>query len=252
MTKSFKRGQTASEPGLGTMWVGGAGASRSKYAVAVGFPCGSLIPAQTAFSLAKTMHALSALQIPVQIHSVVGSSSVTTARSVVLTNYLEKPEPFLFWVDSDIVWTPEQFIRVLRLTAERGIVLGAYPLKEDPPRMPYNPVEGAEMDDLGLVEVTGGGLGFCCMKREIVQQFAETCPTMIHATKDVRLVDGFRFDTVQRDGERHSRGEDIAFLADLRGLGHKVWLDATVQLGHVGHKEYRMPMIDLSDGENNV
>jgi hypothetical protein len=34
-------------------------------------------------------------------------------------------------------------------------------------------------------------------------------------------------------------GEDVAFFADVRALGFKVWLDATINLGHVGAKVYR-------------
>jgi hypothetical protein len=31
----------------------------------------------------------------------------------------------------------------------------------------------------------------------------------------------------------------MAFFADIRELGHKVWLDPAVNLGHVGTKEFR-------------
>jgi hypothetical protein len=55
------------------------------------------------------------------------------------------------------------------------------------------------------------------------------------------LIDAFVLDTkLHSDGVRHRRGEDGAFFDDIRALGHKVWLDPTIELGHVGTKVYRV------------
>jgi hypothetical protein len=51
----------------------------------------------------------------------------------------------------------------------------------------------------------------------------------------------FRIDAV--NGRR--RGEDIAFFSDIRALGHKVWLDTTIDLGHIGSKTYRGTVRDI-------
>jgi hypothetical protein len=51
--------------------------------------------------------------------------------------------------------------------------------------------------------------------------------------------DVFRLDRVKTNGRRTAQGEDMAFFADLRELGYDVWLDPTIQLGHVGNYVYR-------------
>lgn len=215
------------------------------YSVGIGFPCGSgMIPWQTTMSLVKTINMLARLGIPVNVYLIAGSSIVEIARDVTLGKYLGGNERFLFWVDADIVWEAGDFLRMLRLTKELGIVCAAYPLKREPPDIILNFVEKEPtLNQLGCVEVYGTGLGFTCIKREIVEQFAKSKEKMYHCGSDTEILDAFRLDTTPGDeGRRNSRGEDMAFFHDLRELGHRIWLEPTISLGHVGMKEYRFPL----------
>ena len=65
---------------------------------------------------------------------------------------------------------------------------------------------------------------------------------MYHAGNGRMILDALRVDkTVHADGSVHARGEDGAFFADLKAIGHQAWLDPSIRLGHVGAKEYRVP-----------
>jgi hypothetical protein len=220
---------------------------RSEYSVGIGFPCGPDVPWQTTMALTRTVHALAVIGIPVNIHVVAGSSDVTIARSVVLDNFLAGSEKFLFWIDSDIVWRPDDFIRLLRLSKELGLVSAGYPLKRDPPDCIINFADAEPVsNDLGCFEVTGLGLGFTCVRRDLIDAFAATKPKMFHAGNGRTLIDAFRRDIrVDDAGVRHERGEDGAFFFDMRQLGYKAWLDPTIQLGHVGTKEYRAELMEI-------
>jgi hypothetical protein len=219
---------------------------RSEYSVGIGFPCGPDVPWQTTMALARTAHMLASLEVPCNIHAVAGSSDVTIARSVVLENFLAGSEKFLFWIDSDIVWRPEDFIRLLRLAKQLGLVSAAYPLKRDPSDCIINFAEaGPTPNDFGCFEVTGLGLGFTCVRRDLVDAFAATKQKMYHAGNKRTIIDAFRRDVrVDEQGVRHARGEDGAFFDDMRQLGFKAWLDPTIQLGHVGSKEYRADLTE--------
>lgn len=218
---------------------------RLDYAVGIGMPCGPNIPWQTAMSLARTVHACGVAGIPLNLHVIAGSSDVVIARDVVLTNFLASDEKFLFWIDSDIGWTPEDFFRVLRLAKDLGVACATYPLKRDDAECVVNFVEGADPHPTGCVEIVGTGLGFCCVRRDIVDAFAATKQRMIHDGNGREIIDAFYLPRKRHaDGKIHAGGEDGGFYDDLRTLGYKIWLDPTINLEHVGPKAYRAAMLD--------
>jgi len=221
--------------------------ARENYAVGIGMPCMATIPWQTALSLARTTHLAAAGGVPINLHVVANSSLVQIARNVILENFLAGQEHFLFWIDSDIVWQPADFVRVLRLTKELGLVSGAYPIKRDPPECIINVTESAPPSQHGCVAIDGMGLGFTCIRRDLIEAFAATKGRMYHAGNGRMILDAFRVDTkTHADGSVHARGEDGAFFDDMRALGHQAWLDPTLSLGHVGAKEYRVEMQEIS------
>lgn len=218
---------------------------RTEFSVGIGFPCGDYNSWRTTMSLARTVHALAVTGVPVNIHVVAASSDVCIARDVVLTNYLAAKEQFLFWIDSDISWQPEDFVRVLRLAKDLGVVCATYSVKREPEQCIVNFVEDAEPHPSGCVEIVGTGLGFCCVRRDIVEQFAATKEYMVHDGNGRSIIDAFyRPRKRHADGKLHAGGEDGGFFDDIRALGHKVWLDPTICLGHNGSKEYRVPLVD--------
>jgi len=225
-----------------------ASQSRADYSVGIGFPCGATIPWQTTMSLTRTIHALTLLRIPVNIHAIAGSSDVVIARDVVLTNFLTCQEKFLFWIDSDIAWNPEDFIRVLRLSKDLGVVCAPYPLKREPAECVVNFVhDPVVLDSNGCAEIYSTGLGFVCIRRDIVDQFAATKRSMRHTGNDRMILDAFRRDVKGgADGVPSAVGEDCAFFDDLRALGRKAWLVPSITLDHIGSKAYRVPPADSS------
>ena len=204
--------------------------------VSVGFPCGATVPWQTAFSLAKTAYACAKEGVESSIEVVAGSSVVTAARSQVVDNFLKGSSSRLFWIDSDIMWEPADFFRLLAFSTKMDVVCGTYPMKVAKRQfcIKHPDLESFEMNDFGCVKIEGAGLGYTVMTREVVERVVATKRTL----KDmggVETAEVFRLDDV--DGYR--RGEDQAFFADIRAAGYDVWLDPTIQLGHVGYHVYR-------------
>lgn len=218
---------------------------RTEFSVGIGFPCGDYVPWRTAMSLARTTHTAARLGVPQNIYVTAGSSDVCIARDGVLTQYLTGKEQYLFWIDSDITWQPEDFFRVLSLTKTLGVVCATYSLKREPEQCIVNFVEGVEPHPTGCVEIVGTGLGFTCVRRDIIDAFAATKEYMVHDGTGKQIIDAFHRPRKRHaDGKIHAGGEDGGFFDDIRALGHKVWLDPTISLGHTGGKEYRVPLID--------
>jgi hypothetical protein len=121
-------------------------------------------------------------------------------------------------------------------------VSAIYPCRAEPIRFFLSGADGeVEANEYGCIPVNGLGLGFTCVQRTVIEKIAERSPKLIYPDVDEGPVPRiFRCD--ERDG--WARGEDIAFFDDVRELGFQPWLDPTIELGHIGAKEYRAKFSD--------
>ena len=163
-------------------------------------------------------------------------SLVHHARTLLGNTFLGKKDfNRLFWIDSDIVWSPVDFMKLVVHSLKYDCVVGIYPRRTDPPGFFVQLIPGEQPNDEGLVEINGTGLGFACIRREVMERLAERVPKLrfFHAKEPTPAL--FRCD--EADGE--ARGEDYAFWSDVKAMGYKIYADATITLGHVGGKVYR-------------
>ena len=201
------------------------------------------IPAITVRSLLETQGALQERQIVSDIEMQVGGSLVHHARTKAAWRFLQSDCTHLFWVDSDMSWQAKDFIRLLAIGTKLECVFAAYPCRADPIRffLAIEETKTYETNEFGCLPVRGAGLGFCCVQRRVIQQIADQSPKLIYPDIDDGPVPRiFRVD--ERDG--YARGEDIAFFDDVSALGYQVWLDPSIELGHIGSKEYRAKFSD--------
>jgi hypothetical protein len=202
------------------------------------------IPAATVRSLLETQHALLRRGIQSDIEMQVGGSLVHHARTKAAWHFLQSKCNRLFWVDSDIVWTGDDFIRLLALSTKLECVAAAYPCRAEPMKF-FLGIDGEEhiyeANEFGCISVNSLGLGFSVIQREVIEKLAERAPKLEYPDIDEGPVPRiFRCD----DHDGYARGEDMAFFSDVRELGYKVWLDPHIELGHIGVKEYRASIAD--------
>lgn len=195
----------------------------------VGFP---YIPFPTAVSLIDTVKLCTERGIKTRLVSPVGCSIVTDARSAVVDEFLRGDASHLFWVDSDIHFHPHSFLRLLTLATVVDVVGATYPLKMEPIKFIVREL-GGHLEQYGLIEVSGLGLGFAVMKREVVEKVADDRPVLISNGGKTPMREVF---DLRRTEEGNRIGEDIGFFDDVRAAGYKVWLDPMVNVGHCGLK----------------
>lgn len=197
--------------------------------VMIGMPIGTgTLPWATALSLMKTLAACREADVPCTLEVVAGCSVVTWARSAIADAFLKSDSTHLFWVDSDVVWEPDDFFRIVALGAVHAAVGATYPFKKLPLTFLINHVgeKGEyEVNGHGCIKVCGMGLGFTIVQREVVEKVAATKPQRCDPITGATYADIFRID---------HEGEDIAFMTDIRSLGYDVWLDPSVSIGHHG------------------
>lgn len=209
--------------------------------VMLAMPVNRDLPWQTAQSLVETTMALKDRGIAFDVQFVVGSSIVEVARTKAADVFLQSDKNRLFMIDSDQSWKAADFIRLLALSTQMSVVVGAYPAKKDPPTFLLSPEDGdAVSNEWGCLPIKGIGLGFAVVQRAVMERLAEKAPRVVFPDSDRQVPHVFRCDIV--DGV--FRGEDMAFFADVKALGHQVWLDPAVRVGHVGGKEYTASIMD--------
>lgn len=188
-----------------------------------------------------------------------GTSDVFTARNYMATQFLDRKHlTHLFFVDADLGFKPEQFVRLL--VADKDVVCALYPLKQYnwPGRLPvgltreefehlytaypFMPEENTTESDVdGFADARLATTGFMCIKRHVIEKMAEAYPDQRYydVKPDGKVVGPLLrfFDPLMIGMNRYT--EDYAFCKQWRDLGGKVFVDCTSKLDHMGQHIFR-------------
>lgn len=136
----------------------------------------------------------------------------------------------IFCIDSDIVWNPEHFIKLLQ--SDKDVVSGVYFEEQGASAMihrnkkDYRPMsreEIAELNSKGEVfPVYGVGLGFVCIKAGVFESLKRPWYGL---GKVVQEIDGVTYEL--------PLGEDLHFCERVAENGYQVHVDSSVIVGHI-------------------
>ena len=133
----------------------------------------------------------------------------------------------IFWIDSDIEWTPEDFLKLfnsredivsgLYVLDQMGTIAASYPNDRGVPTR-INKVEFLLHED--LVEVSGVGFGFVCMRSGVFEGIPRPW---------------FLIGRVQWSADHPMRvnvGEDYSWCGQAQRSGYKIFIDPLVKVKH--------------------
>jgi hypothetical protein len=202
--------------------------------VTIGMPVYGPIPPHTVASLVSTIDACA--RNGIRCEFVIEQGVLPISRDAVLDDFLRDDTDKLFWIDSDMTWEPGDFLRLLALSTAQDVVCATYPRKIEGQTQFQIDLDLGPLEEgpHGLLPIRGAGLGFTVVSRKVCADLAASKPLVRDGLNGREMHEVFRFDTIE--GKR--RTEDMAFFADIRELGYPVWLDPTINLGHVGSKEW--------------
>lgn len=204
------------------------------------------------------------LDCALHMHS---ESLITRGRNMIVMKFLaDESYTHLFFIDSDIVFTPQSICRIL--LADRDVAAAVYPIKRlNWPRegMPpnktledlhmdygdyaFNPTHDAVnrlsryVDEDGFVEVAEAPTGFMCIKRGVFSKLMKAYPKLNYTPDGppghplAHLHWRFFDCMVDPDSGRYL-SEDYAFCRLWRDIGGKIWVDVDCRLGHLGQHLY--------------
>ena len=166
------------------------------------------------------------------------SSHVADAREVTLSgtfhNDITNSKPLsgnvtydkIIWIDSDITWTPEDFIKLYE--SDKDIVTGAYLFPTgEVAAYPESMKTGFKIDEIKdkteLIPLAGCGFGFIAVKSGVFESLSR--PWFQSTFGTVKGDDGedYTFPVI---------GEDISWCMRVKEKGYEIWLDPTVQVTH--------------------
>lgn len=209
--------------------------------VCIGMPASRAIHPLTVKSLLTTQSACNKMGIDCDFVIVADNAIVEWARDEVVDLFLKTDANRLFLIDSDIIWEAEDFIRMLALSQINKVMCATYTAKIDRPTFFVFTDEQVEIDEHGLMDIKGAGLGFTCVHREVIEKLADNAPRVYDEISDKELASIFK---TGRTEEGKRMGEDMYFFKDIRDLGYDIKLDPTINLGHQGNKVYKGQISD--------
>jgi hypothetical protein len=236
----------------------------SKPLIVVATPCfGGLVNQGYMMSVLKLVQLAGGGEYELEVVLLGGDSLITRSRSVLVSRFLDNPRAtHLMFIDADIAFEPDQFLRLLRL--DKDFAAGAYPLKQiDWRALPRRAVNGEALAAAGLSYVgqicagdqlryeagfataTYAGTGFQLIKRHVFEKLIAAHPELkfkaIHTLTNEtpsgdHLYALFECAIDAQSGAYLS--EDYAFCGRWRALGGEIWLDLQSKLTHAGTSYY--------------
>jgi glycosyltransferase involved in cell wall biosynthesis len=202
-------------------------------------------------SLANTIRLLTAVGIDWRFLELAGDSYVHRARNTMCDMFLRDPDATdLFFIDSDMSWSPEAFVKMCMLPDE--VVGGTYPVKNAWDRWTSIPqtfeengmsvLRGRPLEEgCALIEAFVLAGGFLRIKRSALERFRQHYPDLwyVEPSTDPEEPDHkFTEFFVAEKIDHKFFGEDHAFSKRMRDMGVRMMIYPNVDIVHWGYKDF--------------
>lgn len=214
----------------------------------IGIPTARAPVLEFTTAFADTLVKLTQLGMSYATYFLIGSSNLPAARNKIVAKFLTSNCTDLFFIDDDMGWHPDAFMRLLG--SEQKIIAGVGRKKGDKPnndpevwclnRMADEKMHIPPQDEMGAVQVFAVGTAFMRIERSVFEmmiaahpQWKREGPYDMAADVKANYYQFFRFDDDQLE-----MGEDFLFCKRWRELGGTIWVDPEIILSHVGSKAW--------------
>jgi hypothetical protein len=168
--------------------------------------------------------------------TILGDALVSRARSAAASECVRSDADVLLMIDSDIVFDPEDAIRLCERVASGYDIIGALTLtrSEDPRAACIIADEVIMASDQDPVQAEYIHTAFCATSRRVLDALVPLLP-LCHQNGTVIPFWPFYMPMVVPDEVEGYRylSEDFALVQRAKALGFKCWIDPTIRAGHL-------------------
>jgi len=175
-----------------------------------------------------------------ELRSVVGDSLVSRARNRLANEFLASDCTHLLFLDTDLIFSPEQIGRLVSHLPAVDIVAGLYPKKQRALAWVLNMDDRfPDAEPSGLHRVRYVGTGCLLISRRVLETLRNMHPESAYGPEAGEPFEvNYDFFPVGvkefPDGARRYLSEDWYFCQNALEAGFPVWADTTVALKHCG------------------
>ena len=193
-----------------------------------------------AISLARLAQMVGEHGVEIAIGSICGCSVVSKARNLLADEFLSTDCTDLLFIDSDINFEPEDVLRLLAWTTDKGIAAGVPRTRKKNGNYIITLDEQANnrliTDDMGCVKAKRVATAFMMVQRKVFETLRDAHPEWrYHDDNSGKTLTAFFDFLVTPKGYV---GEDYLFCDRAHVHGFEVWVDPMIKLGHMGVIEY--------------
>jgi hypothetical protein len=205
-----------------------------------------------AYNLAALMPKAMQFGVSVNMGDVSGCSIITMARNQLVHEFLKTDATELLFIDSDVIATPDDILRLMAQSGDKDITAGAYPRRSKDKNffadLYFDENKDLEFDG-SLMRLERVGTGFMLIQRHVIEAMVAAHPEWFYDFKGEQVCGVFDFQN--RDGRY--LGEDYLFCDRAREHGFKIHIDVDISLPHVGteafendfREEVVLPLLDM-------
>ena len=205
-----------------------------------------------AYNLAALMPKALQYGVSVRLGDVSGCSIITMARNQLVHEFLKSDCTELLFIDSDVIATADDVLRLMAQSGDKDITAGAYPRRSKDKNffadLYFDENQDLEFDG-SLMRLERVGTGFMLIQRHVIEAMVAAHPEWFYDFKGEQVCGVFDFQN--RDGRY--LGEDYLFCDRAREHGFKIHIDVDISLPHVGteafennfREEVVIPLLDM-------
>ena len=194
---------------------------------------------KTAFALAQLMPKALSLGVSVFLSDMSGCSIITMARNALVNEFLKTNATDMLFIDSDVIVTPDDVLRLLAQHTGRDVTAGMYPRRAKDKKffldLHYDD-QGNFVFEGSLMKVKRVGTGFMMISREMIERLIALHPEWQYENKEGNDTIAGIFDFAIKDGK--FVGEDYLFCDRVAEAGGSVWVDVEISLPHIGTEAF--------------
>ena len=186
-----------------------------------------------AYNLAALMPKALQYGVSVRLGDVSGCSIITMARNQLVHEFLKSDCTELLFIDSDVIATADDVLRLMAQSGDKDITAGAYPRRSKDKNffadLYFDENQDLEFDG-SLMRLERVGTGFMLIQRHVLETMVVAHPEWFYDFKGESICSVFDFEI--KDG--HYLGEDYLFCDRAAEHGFKIYADVDISLPHVG------------------